>query len=119
MHESAAVYLVGGSSDLPLVSRLLRERYGRQVRRSPHPHAATAIGLARRLSPRPLRGYFVDVPPETAYARKAEQYSLDDLTRQAELYREESARLGVHKIDGERPREDLCAKIAEDVWRAL
>ena len=23
------------------------------------------------------------------------------------------------KIDGERPREDLCAKIAEDVWRAL
>ena len=77
------------------------------------------IGLVRRLSPRPLRGYFVDVPPETAYARKAEQYSLDDLTRQAELYREESARLGVHKIDGERPREDLCAKIAEDVWRAL
>jgi len=77
------------------------------------------IGLVRRLSPRPLRGYFVDVPPETAYARKAEQYSLADLTRQAELYHEESARLGVHKIDGERPREDLCAKIAEDVWRAL
>ncbi len=46
LHESAAVYLVGGSSDLPLVSRLLRERYGRQVRRSPYPHAATAIGLA-------------------------------------------------------------------------
>lgn len=46
LHQSAAVYLVGGSSDLPLVSRLLRERYGRQVRRSPYPHAATAIGLA-------------------------------------------------------------------------
>jgi len=46
LHESAAVYLVGGSSDLPLVSRLLREKYGRQVRRSPYPHAATAIGLA-------------------------------------------------------------------------
>jgi molecular chaperone DnaK (HSP70) len=46
LHESAAVYLVGGSSDLPLVARLLRERYGRQVRRSPYPHAATAIGLA-------------------------------------------------------------------------
>lgn len=44
--QDAAVYLVGGSSDLPLVSRLLRERYGRQVRRSPYPHAATAIGLA-------------------------------------------------------------------------
>jgi molecular chaperone DnaK (HSP70) len=42
----AAIYLVGGSSELPLVSRLLRERYGRQVRKSPYPHAATAIGLA-------------------------------------------------------------------------
>jgi molecular chaperone DnaK (HSP70) len=46
LHESAAVYLVGGSSDLPLVSRLLREKYGKQSRRSPYPHAATAIGLA-------------------------------------------------------------------------
>lgn len=46
LHEAAAVYLVGGSSDLPLVARLLREKYGRQVRRSPYPHAATAIGLA-------------------------------------------------------------------------
>ncbi len=42
----AAVYMVGGSSDLPVVARLLRERYGRQVRKSPYPHAATAIGLA-------------------------------------------------------------------------
>jgi molecular chaperone DnaK (HSP70) len=42
----AAIYLVGGSSDLPIVARLLRERYGRQVRKSPYPHAATAIGLA-------------------------------------------------------------------------
>ncbi|MGH9768344.1 MAG: Hsp70 family protein [Blastocatellia bacterium] len=46
LHESAAVYLVGGSSDLPLAPRLLREKYGKQVRRSPYPHAATAIGLA-------------------------------------------------------------------------
>ncbi|MCI0338915.1 MAG: Hsp70 family protein [Acidobacteria bacterium] len=46
LNESAAVYLVGGSSDLPLVSRLLREKYGRQVRRSPYPRAATAVGLA-------------------------------------------------------------------------
>lgn len=44
--EVAAIYLVGGSSDLPLVGRMLRERYGRRVRRSPYPYAATAIGLA-------------------------------------------------------------------------
>jgi actin-like ATPase involved in cell morphogenesis len=42
----AAIYLVGGSSTLPMVARLLRERYGPLVRKSPYPHAATAIGLA-------------------------------------------------------------------------
>jgi molecular chaperone DnaK len=42
----AALYIVGGASALPLVGRLLRERYGRKVRTSPYPHAATAIGLA-------------------------------------------------------------------------
>ena len=77
------------------------------------------IGLVERLSPKPLRAYFVDVPAETAYARKAEQYSLDDLTRQARLYREEALRLGVRRLDGERPREELCAEVAEDIWRAL
>ncbi|NWG13303.1 MAG: Hsp70 family protein [Acidobacteria bacterium] len=44
--DVAAVYLTGGSSDLPIVGRLLRERYGRRVRRSPFPYSATAIGLA-------------------------------------------------------------------------
>jgi molecular chaperone DnaK (HSP70) len=42
----AAVYLVGGSTHLPIVARMLRERYDRRVRKSPYPHAATAIGLA-------------------------------------------------------------------------
>ncbi len=42
----ASVYLVGGSSEFPPVMRLLRERYGKQVKRSPYPHAAVAIGLA-------------------------------------------------------------------------
>jgi molecular chaperone DnaK (HSP70) len=42
----AAIYVVGGASALPIVSRLLRERYGRRVRKSSYPHAATAIGLA-------------------------------------------------------------------------
>jgi thymidylate kinase len=91
----------------------LRFRYGQS-------HAfRRQIGLVRRLSPSPLRAYFVDVPAETAHARKAEQYSLDDLSRQALLYREEAPRLGVRRLDGERPREELCAEIAEDVWRAL
>ncbi len=44
--DIAVMYLVGGSSDLPIVGRMLRERYGRRVRRSPYPCSATAIGLA-------------------------------------------------------------------------
>jgi molecular chaperone DnaK (HSP70) len=43
----AGLYVVGGASAFPLVGRRLRERFGeRRVRRSPHPFAATAIGLA-------------------------------------------------------------------------
>ncbi len=44
--EIAGIYLVGGASGLPLVPRLLKERFGRRVHRSPHPAASTAIGLA-------------------------------------------------------------------------
>lgn len=44
--DIAGIYLVGGGSCLPLVPRLLRERFGRRVHRSPHPAASTAIGLA-------------------------------------------------------------------------
>lgn len=40
------VYLVGGSCELPILARALRERFGKRVRRSPFPSGATAIGLA-------------------------------------------------------------------------
>ncbi|HEY2367143.1 MAG TPA: Hsp70 family protein [Polyangiaceae bacterium] len=42
----AGIYVVGGASELPVVSRVLRERFGRRVHRSPYPSAAVAIGLA-------------------------------------------------------------------------
>jgi molecular chaperone DnaK (HSP70) len=41
-----ALYITGGGSELPLVARVLRERFGRRVRRSAHTRSATAIGLA-------------------------------------------------------------------------
>ena len=41
-----AFYITGGGSELPLVARALRERYGRRVRRSAYTRSATAIGLA-------------------------------------------------------------------------
>jgi molecular chaperone DnaK (HSP70) len=44
--EIAGVYVVGGASELPIVPRALRQRFGRRVHRSPYPSAAVAIGLA-------------------------------------------------------------------------
>jgi molecular chaperone DnaK len=40
------LYVTGGGSELPLVARLLREEFGRRVRRSAYTRSATAIGLA-------------------------------------------------------------------------
>ncbi|GAB3445575.1 Hsp70 family protein [Phycicoccus ginsengisoli] len=48
----AGIYLVGGASGLPLVPRLLRERFGRRVHRAPLPSASTAVGLAIAADPR-------------------------------------------------------------------
>jgi molecular chaperone DnaK len=44
--EFEALYITGGGSELPLVARALRERFGRRVRRSAYTRSATAIGLA-------------------------------------------------------------------------
>ena len=41
-----ALYVTGGGSELPVVSRMLKEVFGRRVRRSAYTRSATAIGLA-------------------------------------------------------------------------
>src|SRR5215472_5205693 len=41
-----ALYITGGGSELPLVARMLREEFGRKVKRSEYTRSATAIGLA-------------------------------------------------------------------------
>jgi molecular chaperone DnaK (HSP70) len=41
-----ALYITGGASELPLISRVLREEFGRKVKRSEYTRSATAIGLA-------------------------------------------------------------------------
>lgn len=45
-NEIQALYVTGGGSELPLVSRVLREEFGRKVKRSEYTRSATAIGLA-------------------------------------------------------------------------
>jgi molecular chaperone DnaK (HSP70) len=45
--EVAGIYVVGGAGSFPLVGRMLRTAFGdKRVKRSAHPFAATAIGLA-------------------------------------------------------------------------
>ncbi|MFO0551255.1 MAG: Hsp70 family protein [Polyangiaceae bacterium] len=44
--ELAGIYMVGGATGLPVVPRVVRERFGRRVHRSPSPGAATAVGCA-------------------------------------------------------------------------
>ena len=49
VHETSdieALYVTGGGSELPIVSRILKEKFGRRVKRSLHARSATAIGLA-------------------------------------------------------------------------
>lgn len=44
--ELEALYVTGGGSEMPLVSRVLRETFGKRVKRSAYTRSATAIGLA-------------------------------------------------------------------------
>ena len=44
------LYVTGGGSELPPVARILRETFGRRVRRSSYMRSASAIGLAIRAS---------------------------------------------------------------------
>jgi thymidylate kinase len=75
--------------------------------------------IVRRLSPRPLYSFFLDVAPETAIERKQDRWTVEQLRLQAELYRRHSDDVGASRIDGERPREEICAEIAKKVWRRV
>jgi len=62
-HAIDTLYLTGGGSELPSVARVLRETFGRRVRRSAYMRSATAIGLAIRAEgheDRPLRDQFTN-----------------------------------------------------------
>jgi len=55
--ELGGLYLVGGGVAFPAVARALRKVYARKIQLAPHPHAATAIGLA--IAGDPDAGIFV------------------------------------------------------------
>jgi thymidylate kinase len=74
--------------------------------------------LIRAAAPRPRLAYYLEVSPETAHARK-QDWTLDQLRVQAELYADESSAFGVRRLDAEAPRHEVCAEIAAEVWRGL
>jgi thymidylate kinase len=74
--------------------------------------------LMRLVNKRPLRAYFLDAPPQVVFARKPE-WELHDLECRAALYDDGYMKLGVRRLDGTRPMNDLFAEIASDVWDAL
>jgi thymidylate kinase len=74
--------------------------------------------LLRRLTRRPVAAFLLDVAPQTAWERKGEQGPVP-LRRQRELYLAEHRALGVDRLDGERPADELAAHIAWRVWHAL
>jgi dTMP kinase len=91
----------------------LRYRYGERKR------FRLQAWIISMVSPKPTMSYLVDVPPEVAYERKAEQYDLEQLQRQARLYREEADALDVTVLDGTRPRDELACQVGAEVWRTL
>lgn len=91
----------------------LRHKYGE------HRKFTLQNGAIRKLTPRATAAFFLDVEPATALARKPDDFDLDELTAQARLYRTEARRLGVLRLDGERPPDELSEEIARRVWRAL
>lgn len=90
----------------------MRYRYGEQHRYK------TRLRLISSLAPKPSRAYLLDVAPETAYARNRE-YTLPQIEMRTRLYREEHGPLGVIRMNGELPADELCAELALDVWSVL
>jgi thymidylate kinase len=77
------------------------------------------VRLLRALAPRPSLAFLLDISAEIARARKPEQFSVDELRVQAELYRRLAPGFGAERLDGELPAEQVSAAVAERVWRRL
>lgn len=90
----------------------LRYAYGEGRR-----HALARI-ILRSVAPRPRRAYLLVVPPDVACQRKPE-YTLEQARVRAALYDEEAAKLGAIRLDGALAQDELCARIADDVWLSL
>ncbi len=129
---SAVVTLANGLAQLGTIAR--HTRHGRIVVYDRYALDSTvqlrfrygsdrSFGLQRRLidllAPKPIAAFYLDIPPEVSLTRKDDRWTVDDLSAQADLYREEYAGRGVTRLDGLRPADELAAEIGEAVWRSL
>jgi hypothetical protein len=96
-HDMALDYAVTVNGDAARMMRVLR--------------------LLERLVPGTDLHYFVDVPPEVAFARKDDVPSIAYLVERAALYRAMAAELGLPALDGQAPTSVGCARITEDMNR--
>jgi thymidylate kinase len=90
-----------------------------------HGRYATVHGIAaqsrllRRLTPRPLVAYLLDLPAEEAHRRKPEEFSVAELRSHRDAYLREATSSGVHVLDARCAPEDLAARISGQVSEAL
>jgi len=75
--------------------------------------------IIRMLSPKPACAFLLDVSPETARARKPEQYTTDELRLLQSIYREEATRLKVVSVNPEGSLEGVAAEIARATCESL
>jgi thymidylate kinase len=71
------------------------------------------------LAPAPDVEILLRVDPDVAYARKAEQWSLNELSRQARLYDDAAALLSVVVVDGNDDPDEIARLIQSRVTAAL
>ncbi len=91
----------------------LRYRYGASAPLALHEW------LLRTLAPRPHAAFFLDVPGDVAHRRKPDQYSAEQLQRQAGLYARAAQALGVTVVNGTLPPADIADRIGPEAWRAV
>jgi hypothetical protein len=104
-HPVRGRVLIYGSSALDVAASL-------SARETTRGTLSRSSRLLRRLAPTPLRSYVI------AQAAAAPDRPPAD-GGQAAAYHAAAGAFGARLLDGERPSEDLCEEIAEDVWGAL
>lgn len=75
--------------------------------------------LLRRLAPRTRVDFLLEVPPEVAFMRKPDQYTAEQLGRQADLYASVAPELGVVRVDGTLRVEDIADVLGRHTWAVL